>query len=99
MTGDEIALLFTRWYSGCEKEVNIIRENGITVKWFSDNVRAENFSDFVVDMFVMPHGSIFMAVQKLFSFIFSKLCGKGDFDDEDRVFADLTIELDSAFMT
>jgi len=96
LTNVEFALLFTRWYIGCEKEADIILKDGISGKWFIDNVCARNFAEFVVDTFVIPHGSKFVAVQKLFSFVASKLCGRGDFEADDNIFADLTIDIEYA---
>jgi hypothetical protein len=91
-TPDEIAILFTRWYRGCEKEAQEIIDKRISGRWICDNIRGGQFVDWIVDSFVIPCKTSFVVAQRIFDFIRSKICGGGNpANDSEAVYADLTL--------
>jgi hypothetical protein len=91
-TPEDLAILFTRWYRGCEKEAQEMVDKRISGTWICDNIRGGQFIDWIVDAFVIPLNTSFMVAQRIFGFIKSKICGGGNPACEvEAVYADLTL--------
>jgi hypothetical protein len=68
MSCDDIAILLTRWYMGCEREMDELIRRGITGRWIVENIAPDQFVNFIVDTFVSECNTSFVTVQRIFYF-------------------------------